>query len=106
LDKRGARKQRLLWASTGTKNPEYSDVKYVESLIGPDTVATVPPETLRLFEQHGTIARALGGDQTRDAERVMVALADGGIDFGEREPRARGETGSRNSSSLSMASSG
>lgn len=81
LEAKGARKQRLLWASTGTKNPEYSDVKYVESLIGPETIVTVPPETLKLFEHHGTISPTLGRDQIRDARRVMDVLADGGIDF-------------------------
>ncbi len=49
----GARPQRLLWASTGTKNPDYSDVKYVEALIGPDTVNTVPVETLDAYRDHG-----------------------------------------------------
>lgn len=49
----GARPQRLLWASTGTKNPAYSDVKYVEALIGPDTVNTVPVETLKAYRDHG-----------------------------------------------------
>ncbi len=81
LEAQGARKQRLLWASTGTKNPAYSDVLYVESLIGPDTIVTVPPETLKLFEHHGTISPGLGDGQMRDARRVMDALGDGGIDF-------------------------
>jgi transaldolase len=81
LEAKGARKQRLLWASTGTKNPEYSDVLYMESLIGADTIATVPPETLRLFEHHGTISPTLGPDQMRDARRVMDAVAESGIDF-------------------------
>ena len=49
----GARVQRLLWASTGTKNPDYSDVKYIDSLIGPDTVNTVPVETLDAYRDHG-----------------------------------------------------
>jgi transaldolase len=49
----GARPQRLLWASTSTKNPEYSDVKYVEALIGPDTVNTLPLETLQAYRDHG-----------------------------------------------------
>ena len=53
LADQGARPQRLLWASTGTKNPDYSDVKYVESLIGPDTVNTVPVETLDAYRDHG-----------------------------------------------------
>jgi transaldolase len=81
LEAKGARKQRLLWASTGTKNPAYSDLLYVESLIAPDTITTVPPETLKAFEDHGTIAPSLGRDQIRDARSVMDALAAGGIDL-------------------------
>ncbi len=53
LEENGARSQRVLWASTGTKNLSYSDVKYVESIIGPDTVNTVPPKTLNAFRDHG-----------------------------------------------------
>ena len=53
LADRGARSQRLLWASTGVKNPDYSDVKYIEALIGPDTVNTVPVETLNAYRDHG-----------------------------------------------------
>jgi transaldolase len=83
LESRGANIQRLLWASTGTKNPEYSDVLYVESLIGPDTITTIPPHTLRLFEDHGIVSRRLGGDIQNDAEQVMAALANGGIDFSD-----------------------
>jgi transaldolase len=81
LEAKGARKQRLLWASTGTKNPDYSDVVYVESLIGPDTIVTVPPETLKLFEDHGMIAPTLERDQIREARRVLDQLANGGIEF-------------------------
>ena len=81
LEAKGARTQRLLWASTGTKNPAYSDVLYVESLVAPDTIATVPPQTLRLFEDHGVIARRLGYGLANDAEQVMDALAEGGIDL-------------------------
>ena len=61
LAARGARAQRLLWASTGTKNKDYSDVKYVEELIGPDTVNTIPPETMNAFRDHGEVADALTG---------------------------------------------
>ena len=49
--------QRLLWASTGTKNQDYSDVLYVEELIGPDTVNTMPPATMDAFRDHGKVAR-------------------------------------------------
>jgi transaldolase len=76
-----AKPQRLLWASTGTKNAEYSDVMYVESLIGPDTISTMPRETLQLFEDHGTVARTVDGTHATDAARVMDALAAAGIDF-------------------------
>ena len=81
LEARGAKPQRLLWASTGTKNPAYSDVLYVESLVAPDTIATIPPETLRLFEDHGVIAQRLGGGIENDARQVMGALAEAGIDL-------------------------
>ncbi len=59
LAARGARTQRLLWASTSTKNPDYPDVKYVEPLIGPDTVNTLPPETLEAYRDHGNPASRL-----------------------------------------------
>jgi transaldolase/glucose-6-phosphate isomerase len=62
LSEHGARTQRLLWASTSTKNPSYSDVKYVEALIGPDTVNTVPLETLNAYRDHGNPARRLEDD--------------------------------------------
>jgi len=54
LQAQGAYPQRLLWASTSTKNPAYSDIKYVEELIGPSTVNTIPPKTLDAFRDHGT----------------------------------------------------
>lgn len=82
LAARGARPQRLLWASTGTKNAEYSDVLYVEELVGPQTVNTVPPKTLAAFLDHGKVATTLTRDvdhaQARlDAlERVGVSLTD------------------------------
>jgi transaldolase/glucose-6-phosphate isomerase len=57
----GARAQRPLWASTGTKNPKYPDVKYVEELIGRDTVNTMPPQTMDAFRDHGKVADALSG---------------------------------------------
>jgi transaldolase/glucose-6-phosphate isomerase len=79
---RGARAQRLLWASTGTKNPNYSDVRYVESLIGKDTITTIPPATLAAFEDHGTVAYTLPGN-LGDAADVMTALAGRGIDFAD-----------------------
>lgn len=83
LQAKGAQPQRLLWASTGTKNPEYSDVLYVESLIGPDTVTTIPPDTLRRFDDHGRISNALRASSPDDAGRVIGALAAGGIDLAD-----------------------
>jgi transaldolase len=70
----GASAQRLLWASTGTKNPEYSDVRYVSELIGPGVINTMPDHTLRAFGDHGTVARTLDADP-EDAERTLTAAA-------------------------------
>jgi transaldolase/glucose-6-phosphate isomerase len=68
LKKKGARPQRPLWASTGTKNPHYSDLMYVDTLIGVNTVNTLPPATLDAFEDHGTVADTLesGVDKARE----------------------------------------
>ena len=78
LKEKGARPQRPLWASTGTKNPAYSDVLYLDSLIASDTVNTVPPATLTAFVDHGRAANTLeqGGDE---AQRTIQALASAGI---------------------------
>ncbi|MDE2131507.1 MAG: transaldolase [Betaproteobacteria bacterium] len=78
LAARGAQPQRLLWASTGTKNPAYSDVLYVETLIGPETVNTVPPATLEAFSARGVAEDRLQGDSEGSA-RVMEALEALGI---------------------------
>jgi transaldolase len=75
---RGARPQRLLWASTGTKNPAYRDVVYVEELIGRDTVNTMPPATAEAFRDHGRIAEALDG-RGAEARDVLQALAAAGV---------------------------
>jgi transaldolase len=80
LAARGARVQRPLWASTGRKNPAYSDVLYVDELIGPDTVNTLPEETLEAFADHGTPARTIDTD-VADADRVWAALAEVGVDM-------------------------
>ncbi len=72
LAAKGAMPQRLLWASTGTKNPDYSDVLYLDSLIGRDTVNTVPPKTLDAFRDHGTAAETL----TQDVEGARHVLAE------------------------------
>lgn len=77
---RGARVQRLLWASTGTKNPIYPDTLYLDELIGRDTVNTVPPATLDAFLDHGTIAPALGRGLD-NARSQLKQLAGLGIDL-------------------------
>ena len=76
----GARVQRPLWASTSTKNPRYGDVRYLEGLIGPETINTVPPETLQLFEEHGVVRRTLS-PRADDARDTMHQIAEAGIDF-------------------------
>ena len=80
LSHQGAHPQRLLWASTSTKNPEYSDVKYVETLIGRETINTIPPETLNAYREHGKPASQLEED-TQEAYRVLEALRQAGIDL-------------------------
>jgi len=82
LAARGARMQRLLWASTGTKNKEYSDVKYVEELIGPDTVNTMPPETMNAFRNKGKVTDALTGSHLA-AKSVMESCSLIGINIEE-----------------------
>jgi transaldolase len=76
----GARVQRPLWASTSTKNPRYGDVRYLEGLIGPETINTVPPETLQLFEEHGVVRRTLS-PRADDARATLHQIAEAGIDF-------------------------
>jgi transaldolase len=78
LAKKGAHTQRVLWASTGTKNPKYSDVLYVEELVGPDTVNTVPPATLDAFRDHGKVRQSLTEDLP-GAEATMRTLEEAGI---------------------------
>ena len=78
LATKGAKSQRVLWASTGTKNPKYSDVLYLDSLIGPDTVNTVPPATLDAFRDHGTATITLT-QGVAEADATMEALAKAGI---------------------------
>jgi transaldolase len=78
LQRRGARLQRPLWASTSTKNPAYRDVMYVEDLIGPDTVNTMPPATIEAFRDHGEVKQTV--DKNIDGERKLIAeLEDLGI---------------------------
>jgi transaldolase / glucose-6-phosphate isomerase len=78
LRAKGARVQRLLWASTGTKNKQYSDVLYVEELIAPDTVNTMPPATMDAFRDHGKPRLSLE-ENIEQAEQVMAILDRGGI---------------------------
>jgi transaldolase len=80
LAEAGATTQRCLWASTSTKNPEYRDVLYVEELIGPETVNTMPEETIEAFQDHGEVALTLerGLDE---AKRVFTELAAAGVDY-------------------------
>jgi transaldolase len=78
LAAKGARVQRLLWASTGTKNPGYSDVKYIEALIGSDTVNTAPMETLDAYRDHGEPKLRLEKD-VKEARWVLERLPELGI---------------------------
>jgi transaldolase len=82
LAARGARVQRPLWASTSTKNPAYSDTLYVDTLIGPDTVNTMPEKTLGDFDDHGTLARTVDADFA-DARAVLDGLAAVGVDIAD-----------------------
>jgi transaldolase len=80
LRAKGARTQRCLWASTSTKNPAYRDVLYVEELIGPETVNTMPEETIEAFQDHGEVALTLGRDLD-EARRVFERVAEAGVDY-------------------------
>jgi len=82
LKAQGARVQRPLWASTGTKNPNYSDVLYVESLIGPDTVNTLPPATFTAFRDHGKVRLTIE-ENLDEARSTLAKLAEVGIDLKE-----------------------
>ncbi len=82
LAARGAQLQRPLWASTGTKNPDYPDTLYVDALIGPDTVNTIPDVTLERFIDHGTVARTLDVD-VDEAHAVMAGIAEQGVDMAD-----------------------
>jgi transaldolase len=82
LEKKGATRQRCLWASTSTKNPAYRDVMYVEELIGPETVDTMPEETIRAFQDHGQVALTLTKDVDA-ARKLFEQLREVGIDYGD-----------------------
>jgi transaldolase len=80
LERLGARRQRPLWASTGTKDPAYSDVLYVERLIAPGVINTMPEKTLHAFADHGDVGRALDADLS-EAARVVAQAAEAGVDL-------------------------
>ncbi|MGB0092586.1 MAG: transaldolase [Solirubrobacteraceae bacterium] len=80
LERVGASPQRCLWASTSTKNPDYRDVVYVEDLIGPETVDTMPRETIEAFQDHGRVEHTLEQDLA-GARRTLEQFADAGIDY-------------------------
>lgn len=78
---KGALPQRLLWASTSTKNPDYSDVLYIEELVGPHTVNTVPPSALEAMEDHGVVRPDALASDSAQAVRDLAALAEVGVDL-------------------------
>src|SRR5438046_81837 len=80
LEQKGATKQRCLWASTSTKNPEYRDVMYVEELLGPETVNTMPEETIVAFQDHGNVAQTLT-EGIDEAHKPFDDLRAAGIDY-------------------------
>ena len=82
LAARGARVQRPLWASTSTKNDAYPDTLYVDELIGPHTVNTLPDTTIEAFDDHGTLSRRVDAD-VDEAEAVWAALARVGVDMAD-----------------------
>src|SRR5258705_483043 len=81
LEGKGATRQRCLWASTSTKNPEYRDVMYVEELIGPETVNTMPEETIRAFQDHGEVRGDTVMEDVEDAYALFADLASVGVDY-------------------------
>ena len=86
----GANVQRPLWASTSTKNPAYRDVMYVEELIGPDTVNTMPLETLEAFADHGEVRGDTVLEGVDEAEQLLAELAEAGVDYDDVVAHARG----------------
>jgi transaldolase len=81
LEGKGATKQRCLWASTSTKNPEYRDVMYVEELVGPETVNTMPLETIRAFQDHGEVRGDTVLEGVDEARALLAKLAEIGVDY-------------------------
>jgi transaldolase len=83
LESKGAHKQRCLWASTSTKNPDYRDVIYVEELIGPDTVNTMPLETIHAFQDHGEVRGDTVLEDIDGARKVFEEIAAAGVDYND-----------------------
>ena len=79
LSAAGAKPQRLLWASTSTKDPNASDVLYIEALAAPDTINTIPDDTLRAFADHGRVTQTMPADGG-DAEEVLAQFTKAGVD--------------------------
>jgi transaldolase len=90
LEKEGARPQRLLFASTGTKDPDASDVLYIEAFAAPDTIDTMPEKTLRAFADHGEVGNPIPADGG-DASRTLAEFAEAGIDTDELAARLQVE---------------
>lgn len=90
LEKKGAKKQKVLWASTSSKDPTFSDVKYVEALIGPDTINTLPLETIDTFSDHGKAANDLENNLPY-ASQVLKQLKDNGINIDDITQKLRAE---------------
>jgi transaldolase len=82
LAAKGARVQRPLWASTSTKDPAYPDLAYVDTLIGPDTVNTMPDQTVEAFLDHGTVSRTVDADPD-EARSVLDRLSELGVDMAD-----------------------
>jgi len=99
LATQGSRTQRVLWASTSTKNPAYSDVKYVEPLIGPDTINTMPTETIQAYRDHGRPALTLTRDMEA-AHRAMAQLQAVGIDIDQITKQLEAEGAAKFSASF------
>ena len=81
LEGKGATKQRCLWASTSTKNPAYRDVMYVEELVGPETINTMPLETIRAFQEHGEVRGDTVREGLDEARALLEQLAEAGVDY-------------------------
>lgn len=91
LENMGAKVQRPLWASTSTKNPEYSDVRYVENLIGEETVNTMPDETIKAFLDHGKVVANTVEEGIDQADFILFSLYDAGIDYNYIDQRLTDE---------------